>query len=63
MKDVEKIVKLGREFAEPWRKATKVLSVLLFVAVFSLFLLAYRDNSIVLRADLNSDSQITQTQG
>lgn len=63
MQDLEKVVELGREFAEPWKRATKVLAWLLVLAVVGLFLLAYRDNSIVLKADLNSDSEITQTQG
>lgn len=63
MQDLEKLVQLGREFAKPWKQATKVLAVLLVFAVIGLFLLAYRDNSVILKADLNSESQITQTQG
>lgn len=63
MRDVEKIVKLGQEFAEPWRKATKVLSVLLVIAVFALIVISWRESSITIEADYNNHSEISQTQG
>lgn len=63
MRDLEKLVDLGKEFAEPWKKATKVLSVLLVIAVLGLIVVTYRDNSITIQADYNTQSDITQTQG
>lgn len=63
MQDLEKVVELGREFAKPWKQATKVLAGLLVVAITTLLIVALRHNNIVLKADLNSDSEITQTQG
>lgn len=63
MRDLEKLVELGREFAKPWKQATKVLAVLLVLAIVGLLCLAYRDNGILLQADFNNESQITQKQG
>lgn len=40
MRDLEKLVELGREFAKPWKQATKVLAVLLVASVIGLVVLA-----------------------
>ena len=40
MHDLEKLVDLGKEFAEPWKKATKVLAVLLVIAVLALIVVS-----------------------
>jgi hypothetical protein len=63
MQDLEKVVELGREFAKPWKQATKVLAGLLLCSIAALLIVALRHNNIVLKADFNSDSEITQTQG
>lgn len=64
MRDLEKLVDLGREFAKPWKQATKVLSVLLVVAIGVLLMLAiFKQDNIVLQADFNNESEITQSQG
>ncbi len=63
MQDLEKVVELGREFAEPWKKATKVLAGLLVVAVVALLIVSFKHDNIVLKADFNNESEITQTQG
>lgn len=63
MRDVEKIVKLGREFAEPWRKATKILSVLLVLSLIGLIAVTLQKNTVTIQADYNTESEITQTQG
>lgn len=63
MRDLEKIVQLGREFAKPWKRATQLLSVLLVLSLIGLFLLAYKDSEILLEADYNTHSEVTQVQG
>lgn len=63
MRDLEKLVELGREFAKPWKQATKVLAGLLIVAVIALIIVAFKRDNIVLKADFNNESEITQTQG
>lgn len=63
MRDLEKLVELGREFAKPWKRATQLLAVLLVMAIIGLLCLVYRDNGILLQADFNNESQITQKQG
>lgn len=63
MQDLQKLVELGKEFAEPWKKATKVLSVLLVITIVALLVSSYKKNQIVLEADFNHQSEITQTQG
>lgn len=63
MQDLQKLVELGKEFAEPWKKATKVLSVLLAITIVALLVSSYKKNQIVLEADYNSQSEISQTQG
>ena len=63
MYDLEKLVDLGKEFAEPWKKATKVLAVLLVSAVIGLIFVSFKHDNILLKADFNNESEITQTQG
>lgn len=63
MQDLKKLVDLGREFAEPWRKATKVLSVLLIITIVGLFVMSFKKDNILLKADFNNESEIIQTQG
>ena len=63
MRDLEKLVELGREFAKPWKRATRLLSVLLVLSLIGLFLLAYKDSEILLEADYNTHSEVTQVQG
>lgn len=63
MRDLEKLVELGREFAKPWKRATQLLSVLLVLSLIGLFLLAYKDSKILLEADYNTHSEVTQVQG
>jgi hypothetical protein len=63
MRDLEKLVELGREFAKPWKQATKVLAVLLVASIIGLVVLAYRDSSILLEADYNTHSEVLQVQG
>ena len=63
MQDLEKLVELGREFAEPWKKATKVLAWLLVVAVVALIVVSWRKNTFTIEADYNTQSHIEQTQG
>lgn len=63
MNDLDKIIELGKQFAEPWKKATKILSILLVVSVIALVFIVCRGNSIHLQADYNEHSEISQTQG
>ena len=63
MQDLEKVVELGREIAKPWKQATKVLAVLLVVAVIALIVVSWRESSITIEADYNNHSEISQTQG
>ena len=63
MQDLEKLVELGREIAKPWKQATKVLAVLLVVAVVALIVVSWRESSITIEADYNNHSEISQTQG
>ena len=63
MNDLNKIIELGKQFAEPWKKATKILSILLVVSVIALVFIACRGNNIHLQADYNENSEIAQTQG
>ena len=63
MHDLEKLVELGREFAKPWKRAAQLLSVLLVLSLVGLFLLAYKDSEILLEADYNTHSEVTQVQG
>ena len=62
MRDLEKLVDLGREFAKPWKRATQLLSVLLALSLIGIFLLAYKDSEILLEADYNTHSEVTQVQ-
>lgn len=63
MQDLEKVVELGREFAKPWKQATKVLTGLLVVAVVALIVVSWRKNTFTIEADYNTQSHIEQTQG
>lgn len=63
MRDLEKLVELGREFAKPWKQATKVLAVLLVVSLIGLMIMSYKNGEILLKADFNNESEITQVQG
>lgn len=63
MRDLEKLVDLGKEFAEPWKKATKVLSVLLVIAVLALIVVSWSKNTFTIEADYNTQSHVVQTQG
>lgn len=63
MRDLEKIVELGREFAKPWKRATQLLSVLLVLLLIGLMILSYKNGEILLKADFNNESEITQVQG
>ncbi len=63
MQDLEKLVELGREFAKPWKQATRVLAVLLVASIIGLIILSCRDNSILLEADYNTHSEVMQVQG
>jgi hypothetical protein len=63
MRDLEKIVQLGREFAKPWKRATQLLSILLVLLLIGLMILSYKNGEILLKADFNNESEITQVQG
>lgn len=63
MRDLEKLVELGREFAKPWKQATKVLAVLLVASIIGLMIMSYKNGEILLKADFNNESEITQVQG
>ena len=60
MNDLDKIIELGKQFAEPWKKATKVLAVLLVISICALIILACRGSNIHLQADYNEHSEISQ---
>ena len=63
MRDLEKIVQLGREFAKPWKRASQLLSILLVLLLIGLMILSYKNGEILLKADFNNESEITQVQG
>lgn len=63
MRDLEKLVGLGREFAKPWKRATQLLSVLLVLSLIGWLCLAYKDGAISLEADYNTHSEVLQVQG
>lgn len=60
MNDLNKIIELGKQFAEPWKKATRLLALLLLISICSLIILACRGNNIHLQADYNEQSEISQ---
>ena len=62
MYDLERLVDLGKEFAEPWKKATKVLAILLVAAVIGLIVVSWRKNTFTIEADYNTQSHVVQTQ-
>ena len=63
MRDLEKLVELGREFAKPWKRATHLLAALLVLSLVGLFCLAYKDGAISFEADYNAHSEVLQVQG
>ena len=60
MNDLNKIIELGKQLAEPWKKTTKILSILLVVSIVALIIVACRGNNIHLQADYNEQSEISQ---
>lgn len=60
MNDLNKVIELGKQFAEPWKKATKILSILLVVSMVALIIVACRGYDIHLQADYNENSEISQ---
>lgn len=63
MNDLDKIIELGKQFAEPWKKATKVLSVLLIISVIAVVFVSCKSKTIRFNADFNNESEISQIQG
>lgn len=61
MNDLDKIIELGKHFAEPWKRATRVLSVLLLILVLVIAYMIYDSNHIDFSADFNNNSEIIQT--
>lgn len=63
MNDLNKVIELGKQFAEPWKKATKVLSILLIISVIALVFVSCKTKHVKFNADFNSESEISQVQG
>lgn len=60
MNDLNKVIELGKQFAEPWKKATKILSILLVVSMVALIIVACNGSNVLLQADYNQHSEISQ---
>lgn len=62
MNDLNKVIELGKQFAEPWKRATRVLSVLLVFSFCVILFLSYRSGTVLFHADFNNESEISQLQ-
>lgn len=60
MNDLNKVIELGKQLAEPWKKATRVLAILLSISIIAVIILACRGANIHLQADYNENSEISQ---
>lgn len=61
MNDLNKVIELGKQLAEPWKRATKVLSLLLVLTVLSLIFVVYNGSYVDFDASYNNNSEITQS--
>lgn len=58
--DLEKLIKLSKEVAKPWRITTWILSILLCLSIIGNIFLSTKKAIIKFSADSNIESTITQ---
>ena len=61
--DLEKIIELAKIIARPYKITTYVLAVLLIISLLGNIYLATQEVQVVLEADNNNESNVTQNQG
>ena len=61
--DLEKIIELAKILARPYKITTYILAVLLIISLLGNIYLATQEVQVVLEADNNSESNVTQNQG
>ena len=61
--DLEKIIELAKILAKPYKITSYILAVLLVLSLCGNIYLATQEVSVVIEADGNNESNITQTQG
>ena len=61
--DLEKIIELAKILARPYKITTYILAVLLIISLLGNIYLATQEVQVVLEADNNNESNVTQNQG
>lgn len=63
MNDLEKLIELSKVVSKPWVIATYVLAVLLFVSVLANIYVLVNGTEIIISADENMETSVTQIKG